>query len=271
MTLKRSVKDIEEVEEQYRELYVEVPGKGYRLDAESDDYTEVKGALQKERARADAAEKAVGELTKFRESLEAKLDGKDIDEILAKSADAGGGGVDVEARIKAEVQKVVAKYESQVKEERQARQEAEQRYGQSFLQERARKALTGKVRDDAIELALPAVMAGLRPIANASGSFDVAVYDGDTKQLTVDKGSPRDMSPEEYVDQLIETRLAAVAAGPVTTGGGATQQGSNGGSGAAHAVRTKADLVDAKAKSAFITDRGMNAYLDLPDGKPAQQ
>ncbi|MDF1565361.1 MAG: hypothetical protein P1V51_20150 [Deltaproteobacteria bacterium] len=77
-------------------------------------------------------------------------------------------------------------------------------------------------------------------------------------------GQMQPLSPKEYVDAFFETNTHFLKAG--RSGGAGSGGSAPAGNGS---IRTKADLKDDTAKAAFIREKGVSAYLELPPGAAA--
>lgn len=256
MALKRVVDSIEDVPENLRELYVETPTGKYRLDAEDDDSAELKRAIEKERKNSETLKLA---LEKFRKEH------GDIDpeEFRALKADAEKREQERAAKagewdkVKAQIEE---KYGKEIAQRDQALQETEAAYRRTLLEGAALSAIAAEKGIPA--MLMPKVLKHLRD-KKSDGKFDVVVVDEQgNERISPRSGSDGPMTVAELVTELKADAVWARAFdGSSSSGGGATQNGSNG---VASGVRTKADLKSREAKSAFIDKHGLAAFDALP-------
>lgn len=120
-----------------------------------------------------------------------------------------------------------------------------------------------KVREAASKYVQPEMMDYITRLGRETFSFEedgnLVIRDNDGRlKLGRDGSSP--MTPEEWV-LMMKDKTPYIFQPSV--GAGATSSNAKG----RGSVKYKEDLADAKSKSKFIGDHGMNAYLELPSKK----
>lgn len=258
MGLKVVVDSIDAVDEKYRDLYVKGDDGKFRLDAEIEDVSGLKTALQKERDTSKAALKRVSEfetrfagidpdqvraiLDRVANDAEAKLiaEGK-IDEVIEKRTE----------RLRADADKRV---NDAVNDAKSARERAD-RFSQRVLDDQIRAAAAkAGIHAHAVDDAL---FRGRSMFALDENGH--AVQLGDDGQPVLGKDGKTPFSPAEWLDSMKEAAPHWFPAGASGSGSG------NGNRGGAN-VNLNRSTMTPKEKSEFIAKNGRDAYMALPMG-----
>lgn len=258
MVLKVVVDSLDGVDAKHHDLYVKSDDGKFRLDAEIEDVSGLKGALEKERKAARDAEAK-------RKELEDRIKGIDPDEYeaLKKAKEEAE-----EARMKAEgradelaqrkAEKAIAEANKKLADA-EAKAAAERQRADRFSQ---------RVLDDQIRAA--AAKAGLHPHAIDDALFrgrslfqldenGRAVQLGEDGQPVPGKDGSTPFNPAEWLDSMKESAPHWFPAGSSGSGSG----GGNRGAGNANLNRS---TMTAAEKSQYIAKHGRDAYMALPMG-----
>lgn len=258
MGLKVLVDSIDAVDEKYRDLYVKGDDGKFRLDADIEDVSGLKGALEKERKAAREAEAK-------RKELEDRTKGIDPDEYEAlKRAKEEAE----EARLRAEgkadeiatrkAEKAIADANKRLADA-EAKATAERQRADRFSQ---------RVLDDQIRAA--AAKAGIHAHAVDDALFrgrsmfqldenGRAVQMGEDGQPVLGKDGSTPFNPAEWLDSMKES---APHWFPASSSGSGSGSGNRGG-GNPNANRS---TMTPKEKSEYISKHGRDAYMALPAG-----
>jgi hypothetical protein len=257
MSLKMVVDSLDGVEAKHHDLYVKGDDGKFRLDAEIEDVSGLKGALEKERKAARDAEAK-------RKELEDRLKGFDPDEYEAlkrakeDAEDArlrAEGRVDEIATRKAE--KVIAEVNQRLADA-EAKAAAERQRADRFSQH---------VLDDQIRAA--AAKAGIHANAVDDALFrgrsmfqldenGRAVHIGDDGKPVRGKDGRTALDPAEWLDNMKKAAPHWFPAGASGSGsGGGTRVGVN-------PNFYSRSTMTPKAKSEYISRHGRDAYMALP-------
>ena len=247
MPLKLQLDSIDELDETLKPLYVEKNGK-FVLDAEVEDTSALKGALQKERKAAETYSKQVKRWEALGKTPE------DIEELLAaqvkteedKAAKAGEWD-------KLRVQ-MNEKHQNELKAKDETVMQMRRKLESELVDSRAIAAIASA--DGNSKILLPHVQRQLKVDEN----YNVLVVD--------DKGDPRVNGKGEpmTISDLVAEMKASDDYGVAFKGSGQSGSGMppNNGGGNPRPTPKKADLMkDRKARTAFVRQYGVQAYEQL--------
>jgi len=252
MPLPPKVEDIESVDENLRDFYVESDD-GYVLDVEGGfpDVAGLKSALQKER-------QAVKE---YKQKLRnyADIDPEKYQELLEK-AEQFEKQTPPEEVIESEVQKRLQRFTEENKrklsEYEQMVAERDKRLGELLIGDSVSKAAA---EAGAVDTALEDI--------KLRASMLFKVVDGEVKAVDKDGDvvyGKDGVSPLTISEWLEDLRSNAPHLFKGNSGGGSAGGASGNSGGTATKVRARSELKTPAEKSAFIEEHGMEAYLKLP-------
>lgn len=254
MALPRIVESLESVDESLREHYAENDEGQFVLDVEGDGGGQAVEALRRERRDRKRAEKRVKEL----EGLESELDElrefrEEYEGRVLKEADVEQLKAGIEKKYTRELDKMKAQLE-----EAQARNsELTQKDQKRFLRDEVQKALDE--HEALADRLRPHVLDRVHLETSDDGESEIiarGLDDEETDVLTL----VGQMKTAKDSDGRLRFGWGFAANGGA--GGGAS--GSGGRAAGNGAIRTKADLTTAAAKSQFIDEHGLEAFRSLP-------
>ena len=241
---------LDDVPEQYRELYKEDDSGKYRLDVQGvefpDEVQGLKSALEKERERRKEAEKE-----------RAKYESVDIDQYRALLEEREKREEEQAAK-RGEFDKLLQKkqseWEKRLEQERESAQALEAQVLGLIRDNEARKAL--EQAEANVDLLLPHVLERVNVIAEDDGKRRAVVLNDEGVPRLNDDGD--EMSISELVAEMAESdRFRAAFPGKVKSGGGSATTSA----GRANSSPFGPDA-DLDAKVAFISEKGINAYKE---------
>ncbi|MCA7945575.1 hypothetical protein [Burkholderia vietnamiensis] len=256
MGLKVVVDSIDAVDEKYRDLYVKGDDGKFRLDAEIEDVSGLKTALQKERDTSKAALKRVSEFeTRF-----AGIDPDQVRAILDRVAN------DEEAKLIAEgkIDQVIEKRTERLRADADKRV-SEANDAAKAAADRANR-FSQRVLDDQIRAA--ASKAGIHAHAVDDALFrgrhmfsldenGHAVQLGDDGQPVLGKDGKTPFSPAEWLDSMKESAPHWFPAGSSGSGsGGGKRDGKN--------VNLERSTMTPAEKADYISKHGREQFMSLP-------
>lgn len=262
MALKLSVEKIDDVEENLRSLYVEKDGK-FTLNVDGvEDTTSLKGALEKERKRANDAEKqrkSWERIGKSPEEIQALLDAQEEAE-RRKAEEAGD-----HAKILKQHQDKWSKEKTDLENELNAARASERGaiIGNSVMGALTKESAT----EEGLDL-LPDRLANRIKFETRDGKRVLKIMQADGESPMAGSGAEGSATIDDLVKEA-KQKWPSLFKGSGQSGGG-TPPGSGGGGNPQ--IRTKADIykgmtTDAqkrKARAAFIDANGSDAYFKLP-------
>lgn len=258
MGLKVVVDSLDGIDAKHHDLYVKGDDGKFRLDADIEDVSGLKGALDKERKAARDAEAK-------RKELEDRLKGFDPEEYEAlKKAKEDAE----DARLKAEgkVDEIAArKAEKAIAEANKRLADAE---AKATADRQRAERFSQRVLDDQIRAA--AAKAGIHAHAVDDALFrgrsmfeldenGYAVQLGDDGQPVLGKDGKSPFSPAEWLDSMKEAAPHWFPAGSSGSGSG------SGNRGGAPTSFNRSSMTP-KEKSEYIAKHGRDAYMALPMG-----
>lgn len=262
MALKLSVDKIDDVEEALRPLYVEKDGK-FSLNVEGvEDTSSLKGALEKERKRANDAEKqrkAWEKIGKSPEEIQSLLDAQE--EAERKKAEEAGD----HAKILKQHQDKWAKDKAELEAELNAARASERGaiIGNSVMGALTKEGAT----EEGVDL-LPDRLSNRIKFETRDGKRVLKIMQADGETPMAGSGAEGSATIDDLVKEA-KQKWPSLFKGAGSSGGG-TPHGSGGGGNPQ--IKSKADIykglsTDAqkrKARAAFIEANGSDAYFKLP-------
>lgn len=251
MTLKLTLDSLDDIDEAIKPLYVEDNGK-FKLAVEGiEDTASLKGALAKERKRADENEKQVKRwqrLGKSDEEIEALISAQE--EHAQSEAERKGEW----EKLRAQMNEKHAADIKALNDKLAAKDKAIERY---LIDSQATAAIAGA--KGVPDLLLPHVQRHVR-VVEENGEFQVRVVDAKGDPRVNGKGDP--LSIPELVAEMKSTEIFGRAfEGSGQSGGGMPP--ANGGGGNPQ-VKRRSEFKNERERAAFVDAHGVDAYNALP-------
>lgn len=255
MPLKAVVESLDVVPEGAREFYTEGQDGKFYLDAEEVDALPTVSGLRKKK------DELLSNLNKLKEQFK-DVDPEKYRELMAKVEEAERKAAEESGNWEGLKKQLLSKHEQEVQKKDQRINQLTSALEQHLIDAKATQAIADA--GGSPTLLLPHLRSRLR-LVEQDGSFAAVVVD--------EKGNPRvgdaqgaPMSIKQLVDEMRQDEHLGMGFKASSTSGSGAEPGATGaGGGSGAKVAKRSDFRSPAEKAAFISENGMDKYLDLPE------